>query len=103
MIRDYLYRSKYYYEKQVCVVKFVLQLDVAIRVVGVDFQNPVKAAVLPETQTYGQFPLPAPAVPLTLLTTQAACLCLCPLLLAAEDPVAEYITSSPTSMAPVTS
>ena len=70
---------------------------------GVDFQNPPNLAVLPWTHTDGQFALPEPAVPLTLLTLQAACLCLCPLLDATDDPLALYITSSPTSMAPVTS
>ena len=90
--------------KSKCVVKSVcLQLDVAIRGVSVDFQNPEKVAVLPWTHTYGHCPFPDPAVPLTLLTTQAACLCLCPFMEADEEPTDEYITSSPTSMAPATS
>lgn len=88
--------------KSKCVVKSV-QLDVAIKVVGCDVQNPWKVAVLPWTHTDGHCPAPAPVVPLTLLTTQAACLCLYPLVLAFEDPVDWYVTSSPTSMAPVTS
>lgn len=90
--------------KSKCVVKSVcVQIDVAIRVVGVVSQNPVKVAVLPWTHTYGHCPAPDPAVPLTLLTAQAACLCLSPLVLALVVPVDEYITSSPTSMAPATS
>ena len=66
-------------------------------------QKPPKVAVLPWTHTDGQALFPAPVVPLTLLTLQAACLCLTPLLEADEDPVDVYITSSPTSMAPATS
>ena len=92
-------RSKYYYIIQVVIV--FVSVDDAIQ-----SQSVQVAPDAPEVEGVRQAltqSLPDPeAVPLTLLTTQAACLWETPLPNAENDPASLYSTDSCTSIAPAT-
>jgi hypothetical protein len=94
-----MFGSKYYYINQVVILS--IHVDDALRA-----QRLKTAPDAPEVEGVRHALahwLGAPwEVPLTLLTTQAACLWLAPLPEAEKDPASLYSTDSYTSIAPAT-